>query len=364
MNVGILGGGQLGWMTILEGRKLGFRFLVLDPNPHAPASRVADRWFPPDRVEEFYRLCDVVTYEFEHIEEEVIERTEGKLLPGAEVLRLKRSRGEEKTFLSKGGYPVATFRRSDLSGLREAVEQVGLPAVVKAERLGYDGKGQYRVERWEDLLEVHRNHPEGDSFVVESFVDFAYEVSAIGVRNGQGSVKIFPMTRNVHEEGVLLYNWVSEDRTVEREVVTLVCDLMEELRVVGLLAVEFFVTKDGKILVNEFAPRPHNTGHYTLDGTYTSQFENLLRAIGGLPLGSTKLKAPAGMVNILGLSLEEISVEEILSVEGTKLYWYGKEKRERRKMGHVNVVARSRESLMDRLQEVLKITYRREHSVL
>ena len=363
MNVGILGGGQLGWMTILEGRKLGYRFFVLDRNPKSPASRIADGWFPPEKVGEFSRICDVITYEFEHIEEEVLENLEGKVLPSLEALRIKKSRANEKGFLSRLGYPLPRFEVCRLENLEEAVRSVGLPVVVKAERLGYDGKGQYRVFSLKDLGKIRENHSEGESFVVEEMINFRAELSAVGVRDRRGRIKVFPVTQNVHEEGILLYNWTPESSVVEREVVGMVSGLMEDLSIVGLLAVEFFLTETGDVLINEFAPRPHNTGHYTLDGAYTSQFENLLRAITDLPLGSTKLKIPSGMVNILGLSLEDIELEEILSVEGTRLYWYGKEKRDRRKMGHVNVIAKDQETLKSKLHEVLRRIYQKEYSL-
>ena len=360
MNVGILGGGQLGWMTILEGRKLGFNFYVLDKDPKAPASRVADRWFPPEKAEEFYSICDVITYEFEHIEEEILSKVEDKVVPNLAALELKQSRGEEKSFLYRNGYPVARFRRGKLGQLRELLREVGLPAVVKSERLGYDGKGQYRVYEEGEVEGILSRHSEEESFVVEEFVDFQREVSAVGVRDSEGRVKVFPLTENVHEEGILLYNRTAERLPYEREVVGIVSQLIEDLGIVGLLAVEFFVTKEGKVLINEFAPRPHNTGHYTLDGAYTSQFENLLRAITGLPLGSTKLKLPSGMVNILGMSKEELPTEEILKIEGTKVYWYGKTKKIRRKMGHVNVVSRSVSDMEIKLDKLLRILYERE----
>ncbi len=363
MNVGILGGGQLGWMTILEGRKLGFNFFVLDRDPNAPASRVADGWFPPEKAEEFYRICNVITYEFEHIEDEVLEKVGGKVFPSLEALILKRSRGNEKDFLYRKGYPVPRYRRGRLTDLERLLKDVSYPAVVKCERLGYDGKGQYRVYSPEDLKEIYRNHRENDSFVIEEFVEFIAEVSAIGVRDRKGRIKIYPVTENVHDEGILLYNWVAERKVFEREVIGIVSQLLEDLGIVGLLAVELFLTKEEKILVNEFAPRPHNTGHYTLDGAFTSQFENLVRSITDLPLGSTQLKLPSGMVNILGLSYEEIDLEEILSLKGTKVYWYGKEKRRRRKMGHVNVVGTNFETVRTNLQTILKILYQREFLV-
>ena len=364
MRVGILGGGQLGWMTILEGRKLGLSFWVLDKDPDAPASRVADKWFPPERCREFAQGCEFITYEFEHIEEDILEVVEEKLVPGAEPLRLKKRRSEEKGFLYKLGYPVPKFVGTDLEGLKQAVEKVGTPAVVKSEKLGYDGKGQYRVTSEEDLEAIKKAHSEGDTFVVEEWVDFEAEVSVIGVRDSSGRIITYPMTYNVHEEGILLYNRVANFPDIEKEAVDIVSSLLEDLKIVGLLAVEFFLTSEGGLLINEFAPRPHNTGHYTLDGAYTSQFENLLRAILNLPLGSSALKVPSGMVNILGMSLSELNVEDILLVEGAKLYWYNKEKKPRRKVGHVNILTPSEEGLREGIRRLLQSIYHREYSLI
>lgn len=363
MNIGILGGGQLGWMTILEGRKLGFKFSVLDKDPHAPANSIADRWYPPEKVEEFYKASDVITYEFEHIEEDILQKVEDKLLPNPTALRLKRERKEEKTFLHRSGYPLPRFTHCTLKDLKNAISTIGLPAVVKADRLGYDGKGQYRVTSPEDIKTIEENHEPNDSFVVEEMVDFVAEVSAVGVRSHKGEILIFPPTQNVHREGILLYNHTLEDTAHTEEITRILSDLMEDLSIVGLLAVEFFITREGKVLINEFAPRPHNTGHYTLDATYTSQFENLLRSITHLPLGSTQLKTHAGMVNILGMGYDEIPIEEILSVEGAKLYWYGKEKRQRRKMGHINVVGRPPSAVRRKIENILKLLYQEEFSL-
>ncbi len=360
MRVGILGGGQLGWMTILEGRKIGLEFLVLDSNPRSPASRIADRWFPPEDVGEFLSLADVVTAEFEHIPEDILSQASYKMKPSAEVLLMKRSRIEEKRTLLKLGYPLPRFLWGDREVLGDLVRTLGLPAVVKAERQGYDGKGQYRVGSEEDLSRIVSNHPPEERFVVEEFVSFEREVSLIGVRDDLGRVKVFPLTENYHKEGILLYNRTTHLPEVEKEAASITCSLMEDLKVVGLLAVEFFVTGNGRILINEIAPRPHNTGHYTLDGTYTSQFENLVRAICGLPLGSTHLKSPSGMVNILGMDMEDLNLSDILSVEGAKVYWYGKEKRPRRKMGHVNLVGRSEHEVRSKLDKVIDLIYSEE----
>ncbi len=342
MRVGILGGGQLGWMTVLEGRRLGLEFYVLDKDPKAPACRVADRFFPPEDVQEFAKLCDVITYEFEHLGEELLKSVEGKLKPSLDVLELKKSRVREKLFYSRHAYPTARFTYAKAKDLREAVKSFGMPCLLKTERLGYDGKGQYRVMSLQDVEDALKNHGEDELFLIEEYVEFDFEYSVIGVRDAKGNMRTFPPTLNYHREGILLYNMTAlEDLEEGRRMVE---SLMEELNIVGLLAVEFFYVR-GKSLINEMAPRPHNTGHYTLDACYTSQFENLLRAVCGLPLGSTRLKAYGGMLNLLGVSLEELDLDSLLSLEGTKLYWYGKEKRPRRKMGHINVVSHDYQEL-------------------
>ncbi len=360
MNIGILGGGQLGWMTILEGRKYGFKFFVLDKNKNSPASRIADAWFPPEKVKEFCQYVDVITYEFEHIEDSVLENLSAPVYPPLEALRLKKSRIEEKTFLYKRGFPVPSFRPATLKELKETIKDFSLPVIVKSERLGYDGKGQYKIEKIQDLEEIYKNHSAEERFIVEEYVDFLMEVSTIAVRNTKGEIRVYPVTKNVHSRGILLYNHVEDVEDFKKEIEEIAKSLSEELSIVGLLAVEFFITKDGKVLINEFAPRPHNTGHYTLDSAYTSQFENLVRAITGLPLGSTELKTMGGMVNVLGLSYEEICIEEILSLEGTKLYWYGKEKRPRRKMGHINVVGKSIGEVKNKISYIIELLYSKE----
>ncbi|MFN3598225.1 MAG: 5-(carboxyamino)imidazole ribonucleotide synthase [Aquificaceae bacterium] len=360
MRIGILGGGQLGWMTILEGRRFGFDFFVLDHDPKASGSKIADRWFPPEEVEEFIRECDVITYEFEHIEERVLEKVYDLTTPSLSLLELKRSKIREKEFYRKNGYPTVDFVVADGKTLRERVKAFGFPCMVKAERLGYDGKGQYRVYYEEDIERVLKNHSQEEKFLVERLIDFSFEFSLIGVRDKKGSRQVYPLTINHHERGILLYNFTRSLSIKEAEDILL--SLMEDLNLVGLLAVEFFYTWDGRVLINEFAPRPHNTGHYTLDGCYTSQFENLLRAICGLPLGSTRLKSPSGMVNILGLSLEEIDLGSLLSIEGTKLYWYGKDKKPRRKMGHINLVAKTEQELEEKMEKVVNLIYSHEPS--
>jgi len=353
LRVGILGGGQLGWMSILEGRKLGFKFYVLEDKENAPACRVADRCFKSHQVEEFVNSCDVITYEFEHIKEKILEKCESKLIPNIQALYLKKSRINEKLFLKKHGFPMPEFLVVKRDEIPEALQSFKLPAVVKAEKLGYDGKGQYRVKELKDANEIIKNHGKEERFIIEEFIEFKAEISCIGVRDKEGNVQFYPQPFNKHEEGILVYNYVPFTKAKKAEEITK--KIMELLDIVGVFTVEFFLLKDGRVLVNEFAPRVHNTGHWTLDGAYTSQFENLLRAITGFPIGSTNLKTPSGMVNILGKSFEELPIKEMLSVEGTKLYWYGKEKKPRRKVGHVNVVGVSKEEVIEKINKVFQL---------
>ena len=351
MKIGIIGDGQLGWMTIFESRKLNYNFFVLGNSPDAPASKIADKFFKYEEVDDFLKICDEIVFEFEHIPEFVFQKLENH--PNFNALRIKRSRISEKNFLKEKGFPVAKFSYAYGHNLKEKLKEFTLPVVIKAETLGYDGKGQYVVKRDIDLDEIFRNHSLNESFIIEEFIDFKYEVSAIGVRDKEGNIKIYPSSFNYHKEGILIYNYVP---FIENEKINqIVSSLMEDLGIVGLLAVEFFVDKNDEPLINEFAPRPHNTGHWTMDGAYTSQFENLIRAVSGIPIGSTNLKIPAGMVNILGKSLEDIGIDEILKIEGTELYWYGKTKKEKRKMGHINLVSHDIENLKENLNKVLKL---------
>ncbi len=353
MNIGIIGDGQLGWMTIFESRRLNFNFYVLGKNPNAPASRIADKFFKYEEVDKFLKECDEIIFEFEHIPEFVFEKLENH--QNFNALKIKRSRIIEKTFLKEKGFPVAKFCFANGYNLKEKLKEFDFPVVIKAETLGYDGKGQYVIKRELDLNEIFNNHSLNESFIIEEFIDFKYEVSAIGVKDKIGNVKIYPISFNFHKEGILIYNYAPFIQS--EEINEIVNSLMDELNIIGLLAVEFFIDKNNNPIINEFAPRPHNTGHWTMDGAYTSQFENLVRAVSGLSLGSTNIKIPTGMVNILGKSLEDIDINEILNIEGTELYWYGKTKKEKRKMGHINVVSSDFKELKTKLDKILDLTF-------
>ncbi len=352
MNIGILGGGQLGWMTILEGRKLSFNFCVLDPNPRAPASRIADMWFHPEQVREFRDHCDVITWEFEHIEEGVIEKCFDRLATPPRAIEIKWKRSEEKVFLSELGIAIPDYVICNGGDLEREVKNFGLPVVVKADRLGYDGKGQFLVKDEEDLGFLCNSVQRNEVYVVERLIDFAMELSVIVVRSREGEIRAYPATENLHRDGILIRNRVLTSFEGLKTALAVAEKIAHELSITGLLTVEFFLTEEGRLLVNEIAPRPHNTGHYTLDGAITSQFENLVRALSSLPLGMTDPLGFSGMVNILGTPFDSLPLGEILSIQGAKVYWYGKEPKPRRKLGHVNVVKEKEEELLDDLHRI------------
>jgi 5-(carboxyamino)imidazole ribonucleotide synthase len=261
MRVGILGGGQLGWMTILEGRKLGFEFFVADDMPHSPARKVADLCFDYSQIDEFVKLCDVITYEFEHIPEEVLEKTAPLTFPSVEILKLKKSKVEEKLFLKRRGYPVPTFTVAFKEDLEQKVGLLNLPVVVKAEALGYDGKGQYLVKSLQDLQKVKANHGEKDRFLVEEFVDFDFELSIIGVRSPKGEVRLYPPTINHHREGILFYNRTTSMVFPEGE--EIVRSLMEESKPSGCALCRVLLHQGGETFDKRNGTKgaQHRTSH-------------------------------------------------------------------------------------------------------
>jgi len=359
LRVGILGGGQLGWMMILEGRKYPLAFYVLD-SPEAPACRVADKCFKLEEYKELVDSVDVVTFEFEHVYGEALRyaNEKDKLLPGIESVELKRERWKEREFLRRAGVPTPRYY------LAYSVDEVAkllknefnFYGVVKESRLGYDGKGQYFIKSQSDF-EKARDYlaKVRDVFVVEEYVDFDYEASIILVRDQRKNFACYPPTYNRNEKGVLVYNYGPlRDGGITAQMAEVAKKIALALDYVGVMAVEFFV-KSERVFVNEIAPRVHNTGHYTLDAAHISQFEQHLRAITGLGHGSTELTSCGGMVNVLGLPLESIPIEVL---RYGKLYWYGKrEVRKRRKMGHINIVDSNVESVKAKVEKVLSILY-------
>lgn len=353
--IGILGGGQLGRMLCLEARRMGYRTCILDPDPGCPAAQVADEvvvaaYEDPDGARALATRSDVVTYEFENIDAPAVAAAEAvcTVYPGSRVLRIAQHRIREKQTLAGLGFPVAPFHPVDTrTDLEAGLERLGFPAVLKTATAGYDGKGQAVVHSPEEAAAAYTDlRPHSEALILEAFVPFAKELSAICARSASGAVACFPVVENIHRQGIL--DLTIAPAPVEPAVAAagreLVTAITAALDVVGVLAVELFLTADGRLLVNELAPRPHNSGHYTLDACATSQFEQLLRAICHLPLGAPDLLAPAAMANLLGDVWEQAGGSpdwsRALAEPGVKLHLYGKaEPRPGRKMGHLTAVA-------------------------
>ena len=315
----MLGGGQLGRMLALAGFPLGLSFRFLDPSPAAPAGEVGELlvgpYDDPALLDRLADGADAVTYEFENVPVEAARRV--RALPPPRALELGQDRLEEKRLFRRLGIPTAEF------------ESPSLPALVKSRRLGYDGKGQRLVR--EGPLEV------GPGELAEELVPFDRELSIIAARRRGGETAFYPLAENVHHDGVLRVSRVPAERAPQAEAEDYARRLLDELDYVGVLALELFEV-DGRLLANEFAPRVHNTGHWTIDGAETSQFENHLRAILGLPLGVTAARGPSVMVNLIG---GVPPLEALLALPGAHLHVYGKAPRAGRKLGHVTLVGAS-----------------------
>lgn len=351
-DIGIMGSGQLGWMMILEGRKLKNRYFVLDRDNGGPAAKVADGFFELSDYREFVDRCDVITYEFEHVSQKGLEYAEskGKLFPSLYPVELKRDRSLEKDFLRENGFPLADYRTADdLESLRRQRDSFG-KCVIKAVSGGYDGKGQYFLEDGEPLPE---DMPEA-KYVIEKFIEFDYEASIIASRDIHGNFTSHVPSYNLNRSGILISNAAPIE---DHGMVEIARRLMKKLEYVGVMGIEFYI-KDGKPLINEFAPRVHNTGHHTLHGSSISQFEQHVRAITGLPIPEPELFVPSGILNIIGTEPGNDQVNNILKIGGTRYYWYGKNGvRRKRKVGHVNVTAESYGELKKRLDEVSGVIY-------
>lgn len=362
--IGILGGGQLGRMMALAGRNMGYRFITLDPTPNSPCGQVADRQiiasFSDLRgAEEFAKSCDVVTYEFENVDAQVAAQLETtSFVPqGSELLKITQNRIREKTTLHSFGIPVAPFEVvTTEQELQDAVEKLGLPCVMKTATGGYDGKGQWVIRKMEQVPEAFADlNRTGAELIVEQFISFQKELSIVAARSLNGEVKAFPVAENIHIENILHQTIVParvSEKVAERaEEIAL--EIASALNVVGLIAVEMFLTADGQIIVNELAPRPHNSGHYTMEACMTSQFEQHIRAICGLPLGNVEMLSPVVMVNILGEHVEPV-IERVQQLPPTaKLHLYGKaESKVKRKMGHINFLAPTVEEALQQIQSL------------
>ena len=361
--LGVLGGGQLGRMFALAARRMGYRVAVYSPAENSPTGVIADREFiaPYEdlaQVEAFAREVDVVTFEFENVPSATAEAAarHAPVRPDGALLHTTQNRRREKEALRGLGLPVADFACIESeSDLAAAQENVPFPAVLKTAAWGYDGKGQRKVETAADLPAAWRELDQTPS-VLETWVTFEREVSVIGARSVTGEIALYRPLENEHVDHILdLTMWPARlEESSEKKALEVAHAVFDGLDVVGVLCVEMFVQSDGEVLVNELAPRPHNSGHLTIDAHETSQFEQQVRAICGLPLGSVApLQPAAAMANLLGHAWENRTPDwgTVLSEPGVKLHLYGKtEPRLLRKMGHLNATGATLEAAVERVQ--------------
>ncbi len=349
--IGVLGGGQLGRMFAMAARRLGYRVHTFAPEHDTPTGQIADVEFCAsyaelDRIREFARGVDVVTFEFENVPAAAAAAAEEHAIvrPNGRALEIAQHRIREKTFLSTHGLPVAPFAAvTTAAELEAAIARVGRPSVLKTAALGYDGKGQARIDARTDAGEAWASIGGADA-VLEVFVDLDREISVIGARGVDGAWSHFGPIDNLHRHHILDVSLAPSDvaPAIAAQAVDATRAVMDALDYVGILCVEFFVTRAGQLLINELAPRPHNSGHLTFDACRTSQFEQQLRAICGLPLGSPELLQPAAMANLLGdlWSNGTPDWNAALRCPDVKLHLYGKATpRPGRKMGHLTALA-------------------------
>nr|WP_269151726.1 5-(carboxyamino)imidazole ribonucleotide synthase [Sutcliffiella horikoshii] len=354
--IGIIGGGQLGRMMALSAKAMGFKIAVLDPTPDSPCGQVADieitaAFSDMEAIKKLASLSDVVTYEFENIDYEALTwLEENAYLPqGSEVLKVTQHRATEKRAIEAAGLQVAPFMEvTTKEELKEAIQKIGYPSVLKTCRFGYDGKGQV-VLKDETALEQAAKLLEHGECVLEKWIPFVKEISVVVARSTKGEIKAFPVGENEHRENIL-YKTIAParvDQILEMNAIQSAMTLAKHFNLIGTLAVEMFVLEDGTFYINELAPRPHNSGHYTMDACESSQFEQHIRAVTGMPLGKTTLWKPVVMVNLLGEHVDA-AIEHIPHYENAKLHLYGKhEKKEKRKMGHINILADTIEQALE-----------------
>lgn len=348
--LGIVGGGQLGRMLALEARRMGYRTISWTGVENSPPVEgvvdvVLNRAFDDaEALEIFCREADVATVEFENIPAETLRGIEEKIAlhPNSEAIGICQHRSREKNFLRENGIPCAPFALvTTFDELKKAHAEIGPITVLKTAAFGYDGKGQVKITSADELADAWES-VNGQASVLEGFVNFSCEVSVLVARDATGFMSTWPVGENTHRHHILDTTQVPAnlDEKVAREAREIAKRVAEALRYRGLLTVEFFIGKNGEVIVNEMAPRPHNSGHYTQDASVTSQFEQQIRAVCALPLGSTELICPAVMLNLLGdMWTPQLDERRIFSTEGAKLHLYGKgEATGRRKMGHVNII--------------------------
>ena len=353
--IGVLGSGQLGRMFAIAARRMGYRVHTFSPDSDTPTGQIADEeiiasYDDLDAVRNFARNVDVVTFEFENVSSAAVEAASefAPVHPGGYVLHTTQHRLREKAFLTNNGFPVAPYKHiKSLADLVAALEIIGCPAVLKTAGFGYDGKGQSKITSLDQASEALETLGNQEA-ILEAFINFEREVSVVAARGQDGSFVHYGVVANSHVNHILDITVAPAPVApeIQKEASEITRGVLETLGVVGVMCVEFFLTTDGKLLINETAPRPHNSGHFTFDASVTSQFEQQLRAVCGLPLGSTELLRPAAMANLLGdlWQNDQPNWAEACAFPEVKVHLYGKlEPRKGRKMGHLTALAATAE---------------------
>ncbi|MGQ9735183.1 MAG: 5-(carboxyamino)imidazole ribonucleotide synthase [Thermaceae bacterium] len=358
MRIGILGGGQLGRMLALAGYPLGLSFRFLDPSPEACAGQVGPLLvggYEEKHLEEFAKGLDLATYEFENVPVDAVRFLEKRLPvhPPSRALEIAQDRLLEKRFFQSLGVPTPPFHPVDrLEDLWEGLEKVGLPALLKTRRGGYDGKGQAFIREKEEAEEAFQRLG-GKGLLLEGHVPFEREVSLIAARGKGGQRVFYPLVENHHQGGILRLSLapLALPPSLQAKAETHLERALTALDYAGVLTVEFFQVGE-ELFFNEMAPRVHNSGHWTIEGAQTSQFENHLRAILGLPLGSPRPRGSSAMLNLIG---KRPNFARVLEVSGAHLHWYGKEVRPGRKVGHITLLAQTEKEREEGLKTLLEL---------
>ena len=359
--LGVLGGGQLGAMFAVAARQMGYRVAVWDPDFDAPAHQMAEFSFrapflDTETRDQFSRTVHAVTFEWENVPAGLCDWLEARhpVRPSGSVLRTIQDRIEQKRFLETHHLPVGPFANIDTpDGLPNAIKSIGLPALCKTARSGYDGKGQWLIQEPADAeqvsSELYESARAGQRWILEQFITFERELSVLVAREPGGQCRTYPPVDNRHEHGILRLTLApsSVPATVAEKAMDLAAQAVSALNSPGVFCVEFFLTSDGNLLINEIAPRPHNSGHYTLDACTVSQFEQQVRVLCGAPTGEVALLCSAAMVNLIGDEVRTVTAgagyRELMAIPGAVLHLYGKRTiRTGRKMGHVSFVAENR----------------------
>jgi 5-(carboxyamino)imidazole ribonucleotide synthase len=358
MRIGVIGAGQLGRMLALAGYPLGLRFAFLDQSEDAPGAQVGriirGAFDDPERLAQLANDVDVITFEFENVPVATLEPIAAMkpFWPPVAALGASQDRLLEKTLFQRLKIPTPPFAAVDsLAELEAAVKKIGLPGILKTRRLGYDGRGQFRLRQASDVAAAWATLG-GVPLIYEGFVNFSREVSIIGARSTRGETRFYPLSANTHEAGILRYSTAPyRNASLQKQAQTYLKRLLHHFDYAGVLTIEFFV-KSGRLIANEMAPRVHNSGHWTIEGAETSQFENHVRAILGLPLGSTRPIGHCAMMNFIGTIP---TLGNILRVSGVHFHSYGKEPRPNRKLGHCTITAPSAGARDRALKQLLRL---------